>query len=99
MLNWWLIAALLIVALILAKARHVKHKFFAIAVVLLILFFYLTLPRVISGKDINLKSFDGIVATTKLYFTWLKHAFGNVRGLTGQAIGMDWVGNQSGNRG
>ncbi len=96
MVNWWLIAALLIVALVLAKARHMKHKFFAFIVVLLILFFYLTLPRVIGDRDINLKSFDGIVATTKLYFAWLKHGFGNVKGLTGQAIGMDWVGNNSG---
>lgn len=95
MVNWWLIGALLIVGLILAKARHVKHKFFAIFVVLLILFFYLTIPKVISGKDVNLKTFDGIVVTTKLYFTWLKHGFGNMKSLTGQAIGMDWVGNQS----
>lgn len=95
MVNWWLIAALLIVGLILAKARHLKHKFLAVLVVLLILFFYLTIPKVIAGKDINIKTFDGIMMTAKLYFAWLVHSFGNIRTLTGQAIEMDWVGNQS----
>ncbi len=96
MINWWLIAALLIVGLLIAKVRHMKHKFFAILLVLLVLFFYLTIPRVIDGKDVDLRTFDGIVLTTRLYFSWLVHSFGNLKELTGHAVAMDWVGNRTG---
>ncbi len=95
MVNWWFIAALFVAGLLLAKARHLKHKLFAILAVLLILFFYLTLPKVIGDRNVDLKTFDGIVVTVKLYFAWLNYAFGNVRSLTGNAIQMDWVGNKS----
>ncbi len=95
MINWWLIAALVIVSLIIVKARHIKHKFFVVLFVLLILFFYLTLPRVIQGRDVNLQSFDGIVLTIRLYSAWLVHGFGNLKEITGNAVAMDWIGNQS----
>ena len=96
MFNWWFIIALFIVGVLVVKARHVKHRFFAILLVLLVLFFYLTVPRVIQGHDVDLKTFDGIILTVRLYFAWLVHAFGNFQELTGKAVGMDWVGNQTG---
>lgn len=95
MINWWIIIALLVVGLLLAKARHLKHKFWAVLIVLLLLFFYLTLPRVIEGKNIDVKTFDGMVMTGRLYFTWLQHSFVNVKDVTGYAVKMDWVGNKS----
>lgn len=95
MVNWIFIFALLVVGLLLAKVKHLKHKSLAVFLALIVLFFCLTVPPAVKNSDVNFKTFSGVAETFKLYFVWLGHSFGNVKTLTGNAIKMDWVGNQS----
>ena len=95
MINWVIIFAIAIIALIIVRIKHFKHKIFAIGIILLLVFFYVTYDAVFAGQDINLKTFEGIVSFAKIYFSWLWHAFGNAKVLTGNALKMDWVGNET----
>jgi|WetSurMetagenome_2_1015567.scaffolds.fasta_scaffold549839_1 hypothetical protein len=93
MISWLIIGMIIIVALVFAKMRHIRHKFFIIAALLLIAFFYISASQVIGNQNLDLGTFDGVMAAGKLYFTWLVHIGGNAQQLAGNAIKMDWVGN------
>ncbi len=76
--------------------KRMKHKVFAIFLIALILFAYVTGMMVLRGEDVNLKTVPGIIQASKLYFSWLGSAFGNVQAITTNAIRMDWSGNETG---
>lgn len=95
-LSWIIIGILVVVFLLLLKFRHVKHRFFALVIVLLLVFFYFTSTSLLSGKNIDFRTFEGWVSAGKLYFSWLGHAFGNARVVVGNAVKMDWAGNVTG---
>ncbi len=94
-ISWIIIGILIVVFLLVLKARHVKHRFFALVLVLLIIFVYFTSTSLLSGKDINFKTFEGWVSAGKIYFSWLGHALGNAKIIIGNAIKMDWASNSS----
>lgn len=94
-ISWVVIGILVVVFLLLLKFRHVRHRFLAVVLVLLLLFFYLTATQLFAEKDVNLKSFDGLVTAGRVYGAWLWHATGNTRVILGNAIKMDWIGNSS----
>lgn len=96
-ISWIIIGILVVVFLLVLKARHVKHRFFALLFVLLIIFVYFTSTSLLSGKNLDLKTFDGWTSFGKIYFSWLWHAGGNAKAVIGNAIKMDWVGNSSAN--
>lgn len=81
--------------LLLLKARHIKHRFFALILVLILIFIYLTSSSLLSNQNLNFKTFEGWMKAGKIYFSWLGHAFGNAKEITGQAVKMDWIGNSS----
>jgi len=93
MLNWVIIAVLILLIFTFLRFKHLKHKIFAILIILFVLFFYLSASRIISESNIDLASFDGIVKAVKIYFAWLVNAFENLRTVVGNAVKMDWKGN------
>lgn len=90
-----IIGVLVVVFLIILKVRHTKHRFFALILVLLLVFFYLTATSLFSDKNIDFKSFDGWMSAGKIYFSWLWHAGGNAKTIAGNAVKMDWAGNST----
>ncbi|MBU3913733.1 MAG: hypothetical protein KKE50_06595 [Nanoarchaeota archaeon] len=94
--SWIILGVLLVVFLVLLKVRHVKHRFFALILVLLMIFLYFTSSSILANKAIDFKSFEGWVTAGKIYFSWLIHAFDNTKSLLGNAIKMDWAGNSTG---
>jgi hypothetical protein len=87
---WVIILGLALMAFILFKMNHMRHQFFLIALILLLLFFYITVTKVIKDNDLNLNSISGVETTFKLYFVWLGGAFDNMKAITGNAVKMDW---------
>jgi glucan phosphoethanolaminetransferase (alkaline phosphatase superfamily) len=77
---------------ILIEIRKMKHKLFAIFLIALILFAYVTFSMTIKDKDVDLKTVDGLAKATKIYFSWLGSAFLNLKSLTTNAIKMNWTG-------
>ncbi len=86
-----LVVAILIIAIwIIIEVKRFKHKLFAIFLIILILFTYLSFTSVLKGKDINLKSIEGLQEASSLYLSWLGSIFGNLKSITTHAIDMDW---------
>jgi hypothetical protein len=98
MIGWALIIILILIIAIYVfiEFKRFRHKLFAIFLIVLILFLYLSGLYVFSGKDVDYKSVPGILNAGKLYFSWLSTFFSNLKGITSNAIRMDWKGNITG---
>jgi len=95
MINWIIIIILIVVGILAVKMNHLKHRAFIIAIILMALFFYLTLTFVTSKNNVNLSTYDGFINGMKIYGGWLANGFGNLKEITGNAINMDWTGTNS----
>jgi len=91
----FVISILIIAIWVIIEIKRFKHKIFAIFLIGLILFAYLSFAFVIKGQDIDFKTVPGVVKATKLYFSWLGYAFVNLKTITTNAIGMDWGVNET----
>ena len=94
-ISWIIVGILIVLALFVAKLRHIKHKTFIFIILILLAFFYISASKIISDQNINLGTFDGVMTASNLYLSWLVHIGGNLGNLAGNAIKMDWVGNES----
>lgn len=80
---------------VLVEFKRFRHKMWAVFLIALILFTYISFLATIKGKDLNLKTMDGIKDAGKLYFSWLGSVFTNVKTITTNAIHMDWKANET----
>ena len=91
-----LIVAVAIIAIyILVELKRFRHKIFAIFLIVLILFVYLSATYVLKGRNIDLKTVSGFTEAAKVYFSWLLSMFGNLKTITANAIHMNWGVNES----
>jgi len=98
MATWLIILILIAAVFIISRLIHfknLKHKIFAIIIIVLLGFFVLTFLALAKNSSITLKTASGIFSACKLYFSWLGHIFDNIRVLTGNAIRMEWFGNST----
>ena len=91
MINWIVIVVLVVIALFLLKMNRLRHKFWIILIVLLALFFYVTITLVHTANKFDLSNTEGMFSAGKVYLGWLGNGFQNLKVLTGKAIGMDWA--------
>ena len=77
------------------EIKRFKHKIFAVLLIALILFTYISFVSVIKGKDLDLKSIEGIKSAGTLYMSWLGGIFSNFKTITNNAINMDWKFNEN----
>ena len=89
----FIIVALIIAIWIIVEAKRMRHKIFAIFLIALILFLYISSTFVFKGHDIDFKTVSGMTTATKLYFSWIGSIFGNMKSITTSAVKMDWKGN------
>lgn len=93
MIEWLIIIGLVIIAFSFLRMRHLKHKTYAIFIIVIIAFVYLSVTKVVKDNNIDLSSFNGIVSAGKVYFVWLGHVFSNLAHISGNAVNMNWFGN------
>jgi len=86
----FIIAVLIIAIWVLIEVKRMKHKLFAIALIGIILFSYLSAAVIFRGTDIDVKSPSGLLGAGKIYFSWLFSVSGNFVKITNNAIKMDW---------
>ena len=91
----FVISILVIAIYVLIELKRLRHKMFAIFLIVLILFTYISFSVVLRGQDVDYKTIPGIISASKLYFSWLGSLFGNFRSMTTHAIKMDWTGNET----
>lgn len=91
-----LVISVLIIAIwIIIEVKRLKHKLFAIFLIGLILFAYLSFTFSLRGQDIDFKTVPGMIEASKIYFSWIGSAFSNMKSITSNAIKMDWGINES----
>jgi len=90
-----LVFVLIIVIWLFIEFKRFRHKMFAVFLIVLILFTYFSFAAVIKGKNLDLKTFDGMKQAGGLYVLWLGNIFKNVGTVTSNAIDMNWNMNES----
>jgi len=88
--SFFIVAVLIIAVWVVIEIRRFKHKIFAMFLIALILFLYISGLGVFGGANVDLSSVSGIIDAWKIYFSWLGSAFGNMKTLTANALNLDW---------
>lgn len=91
----FVVAVLIIAVYVFIELKRFQHKLFAIVVIALILFTYLSASVIFKDKGLDFSSPEGMIEGTKVYFSWLGSLFGNFRSITSHAIQMDWGANET----
>jgi len=94
-ISLFIIAVLIIAIWVIIEIKRLKHKLFAVFLIALILFTYLSFIVTLQGQEIDFKSVSGWMTAGKLYYSWLGSIFGNMRSLTSYAVNMDWKSNET----
>jgi len=89
-ITFMVIAILIIAIWVLVELKRLRHKLFAIFLIFLILFLYVTISLTLRGEEVDLKTTEGITKASKLYLSWMGSALGNMKTITTNAIKMDW---------
>ena len=85
----------IVVIYVLIEVKRLRHKIFAIFLIALILFSYLSVAFIFRDQDIDLKTIPGVIIASRLYFSWLGNIFVNFKQITTKAIQMDWGTNET----
>jgi len=93
----FVVAVLIIAIWVLIEIKRMKHKVFAIILIALILFSYISASLIFRGQDINFKTVPGLIKATKIYFSWIGSVFLNIKSITTNAVKMDWSVNETKN--
>lgn len=92
---FFVVAVLIVGVWFFIEVKRTKHKLFAIFLIALILFSYISATAVFRGKNIQWNSVSGLMEGVDLYFSWLGSVFGNLKSITSYAVKMDWDGNET----
>ena len=90
------ISVLVIAIWIIVEMKRMRHKVFAVFLIALVLFSYISFSFVLKNKDVDLMTIEGMTTATTLYFSWLGTVFSNFKTITSKAIKMNWKGNETG---
>ena len=91
----FIIAILIIAVWLIFEAKRARHKFFAIFLIVLIIFTYFSFTLSIKGRNIDFGSASGWIEAGGLYLNWLGHIFSNVKSITANVVKMDWKAGNS----
>ncbi len=91
MISWWLVAAIVLIAILFLKFKEIRHKIMTVLMIGLVLFLALSIARVFISNDVDLSSFEGVTHAGKIYFAWLGGFASNLGKISGFAIKQDWA--------
>jgi len=90
-----LVLVLIVVIWLFIEFKRFRHKMLAVFLILLILFTYFSFSAVIKGKNLDLKTLNGIKEAGNMYLLWLGNIFKNFKTVTSSAINLSWKMNES----
>ncbi|MBD3252847.1 hypothetical protein GF386_03895 [Candidatus Pacearchaeota archaeon] len=91
MLNWLVIGILVLVVMIVIKLGGLRHGFFIILLLFVVLFFYGTLSFLSNERGVDFSTFRGWIDAAGVYVGWFANGFQNLKTITGNVINMDWT--------
>jgi hypothetical protein len=96
-MHWVIIVGLVVLAVyIIQKFVHLSHwnsKFWMITIIVLLGFVALSFFGVVKVNSVNLNTTSGFFSAVRLYFSWLVHAFSNIKAITGNVMKLTWFPN------
>ena len=93
--TFFIVAAIIALIWILIEVKRFKHKIFALFLIGLILFSYLSAAMIFHGKELDLKTVPGVIAASRIYISWLGTVFQNTKQITANVVDMDWGSNKT----
>lgn len=91
MISWLIVAILCFLAFFIMKLVHIRHKVSLVAIIVFLLFLYLSAIIVNRDNEFDLSTTEGFTGAIRVYFGWLVNGFQNLRVITGNAVKMDWA--------
>ncbi len=95
MTNVMVIGVAVVIGIILIKMNHFRHKLTIIVLLFLAMFIYSTVVLVNTTNELDLETTEGLFQAIKIYTGWLGNGFQNLKGITANAIKMDWSSSNS----
>ncbi len=90
------ILILVIVAIwVFIEVKRLRHKIFAMFLIGLLIFSYLSFSLIIQSNEVDVKTIPGLVTASKIYFAWIGSIANNMMQITTKAIKMDWGTNET----
>lgn len=89
--TFFIVAVLVVGIWVLIEIKRLKHKLFAMFLIGLIIFTYVTFTVSLKGKDVDLKTIPGVINAGKLYASWLGTLFTNAKTITAYAVKQNWT--------
>lgn len=86
----FVIGIIIIIVWFINAFSTIKYKIFAVLLIAIILFTYISFSVTIRDENLDLTTVSGFVTANKLYFSWLVNVFKNFKTVTVQAIKLDW---------
>jgi disulfide bond formation protein DsbB len=78
MIQWIVIAVIVILALFFLRMEHHTRKLKLIVLALLVFFLYLSLMSVMKSDQVDINSPKGVMNAVYVYFGWLGRTIGNL---------------------
>lgn len=95
--SWTSIFVLSIITIgiwVVIEVKRFKHKIFAILLIVLVIFSYVSFAVVAQDNELNFTSISGVVEATKIYFAWIGSILGNLKTITANVFKLDWSANK-----
>ena len=73
------------------EVKRLKHKIFAILLIIIIIFSYASFAIVVQDNKMDFTSVSGITEATKIYFSWIGSIFKNLKTITTNVFKLDWT--------
>lgn len=89
------VIAIIAVIYLLFAFKGMRHKFFTLFLIGLVLFAFFSFTFVFGGKNIPLNNISDLGKASQIYLLWLGNVFNNIKIVTTDAIKMNWKGNSS----
>jgi len=91
----FILATVIISIWVLIEVKRMRHKIFALFLIGMIIFAYVSMVFVFKDNPADIKTASGVIDAGKVYFAWAFSIFGNFKSLTAHTINLDWEGNKS----
>ena len=95
MVNWIIVALVIVLAFVVFKFKEMRHRFGLITIIVILLLATFSFSVVSSKNNVDLSTFDGLVTAGKIYFSWIGGAFSNLKSISGFAVKQDWSANST----
>jgi len=89
MIEWLIVIGIILVVYVVIKMhhfRHVRSKIYILFVASVLLFIFVSGMILVKKNNINILSFNGVISTIKIYFSWLFGVFANAKDVTGSVV-------------